>query len=435
MGSNMWLIDRDTDGQRGGRIPLPSPVRAALVRWYSGTGTRADEEIGITLVQQARIGLKWIACDCLEAQALPPILTPAFLSAADTYYLRRLTSTKRSEHRENCPFFRDQTTARITEVRSPLTPTDPPDGFFSVLRPAPEKLAQQPEAELTDDRTRNASIPKLARLLCRLIYASGLNIVPPLVEAPDSPSISSEFAALTSAAGRIEICPGIELARAFWTHAMPLHQNRVYAALRQIARGWPKGFEPQSFLALFSPSFRGSTVDVAGCEPVVLANRVQSPSVRGNLIKGPYLLLAVVGQYPDTHRYAPLRGYAQPIYSGKRFIPVDSEFERVVLKSLLQVQAILDREGIDLLIEKPVFDRITAFGPCKPDFLLEAQSRRTGEVRGIIVEAMGFTSPDYLAAKSVTHPRMRQIAPVVEAWPDEMPTGGFLRRLLEELTG
>src|SRR3546814_15150136 len=48
----MWLIPRNTDGTRAGRIALPAPVREALVRWYVGQGSRADEEAGIMLVQQ-----------------------------------------------------------------------------------------------------------------------------------------------------------------------------------------------------------------------------------------------------------------------------------------------------------------------------------------------------------------------------------------------
>tara|TARA_R110000850_G_scaffold181564_1_gene306959 strand:- start:691 stop:1017 length:327 start_codon:yes stop_codon:yes gene_type:complete len=71
----MWLIARYSNGCGKGRIPLPEAVRNALVRWYIGQGARADEEAGIMLVQQARIGEKWIACDCLPPGEPPPILT------------------------------------------------------------------------------------------------------------------------------------------------------------------------------------------------------------------------------------------------------------------------------------------------------------------------------------------------------------------------
>src|SRR3546814_2633330 len=76
------------------------------------------------LVQQARIAERWIACDCLADGEAPPILTPAFLSEADTYYLRRLTSPKRPEHRTDCPFFREQATNRLSEVRTQDSPAD-----------------------------------------------------------------------------------------------------------------------------------------------------------------------------------------------------------------------------------------------------------------------------------------------------------------------
>jgi hypothetical protein len=416
----MWLIAKHSDGRGCGRIPLPAPVRDALVRWYVGNGSRADEEAGIMLVQKARIGERWIACDCLPSGELPPILTPAFLSEAETYYLRRLTSVKRPEHRADCPFFRDQATNRITEVRNQESPADPPTGYFEVLRPAPEKLSQRPEEDSSDDRTRQASIPRLARLLWRLLALAGLNRCAPLSQDTPGHSISDEFKRLSAAAGRVEIAPGIELGRAFWTHAQAIHSRRLYASLRELSKQWPRGHAPQAFLALFSHQVRGSTIHVTGCEPVILANRVQTPSVRGNIIKGPYLAIVVAGEYPEAHGYAPLRGYAQPILSGRRFIPVDSEFERTVLRALIDLRRSFDRHGIDLLIEKPVFDTITPIGPCRPDFVLEARARATGEIRQIIVEAMGSTEDAYLEAKAVTHPRMAQLASLVTVSPADV---------------
>ncbi len=339
------------------------------------------------------------------------------MSEAETYYLRRLTSAKRPEHRSDCPFFRDQATNRVTEVRSPLNPAEPPAGFFEVPRPAPENLAQRPEEDLTDDPAHKASIPRLARLLWRLIDAADLNRVPPLRDRPIPSSIKDEFKALGQAAAKIEIAPGMELANALWTHAQALHSRQVYASLRRLAKKWPRGHAPQAFLTLFSPAFKGSMIEVPGCDPVRVANRVQSPSTRTNLIKGPYLALVVVGEYPESRGFAPLRAYAQPIYSGRRFVPVDGEFERIVLRRLLEARRRLHTMDIDVAIEKPVFDRLTDLGPCRPDFLVEARSRETGEIRILIIEAVGFDDESYRAAKAVMLPRMEQIAPVLPVTP------------------
>ncbi|MGF7151654.1 hypothetical protein FHS96_005320 [Sphingomonas zeicaulis] len=419
----MWLIDRHSDGLVGWRKALPLELRKALVRWYVGEGTHKDEEAGIVLVQQARIGECWIACDCLPPDKAPPILTPAYLSEAETYYLRRLTGSGRSEHRPECPFFRDHATNRVSEQRSRQTPAAPPAGFFEVIKPAPANLAQRPESDSVDDRTRHASVPRLARLLWRLMNAAGVNHTPPYAEDFPDRSIATEFKALIGAAGQMEIAPAMQLARAFWTHAQPLHSKRIYATLRELGRQWPRDHAPQGFLALYANAFQAETIYAAGSEPVVIANRVQSPSVRGNLIKGPYLVLVVVGQYPEARGFAPLRAYAQPIYSGQRFVPVDSNFEREVYRGLLGVRRDLHRAGVDLAINKPVFDRLTDLGTCRPDFILEARSRSTGEIRQLVVEAMGFATPEYLDAKRVTHPRMERIAPVVAVTPADVESG------------
>lgn len=420
----MWLIDRETNGVGGRRIPLPHPLREALVRWYTGSGSRADEDAGITLVQNARIGAKWIACDCLAAGEPPPILTPAFLSEAETYYLRRLTSAKRPEHREDCPFFRDQITHRLSEIRTRETPANPPEGYFEVLRPAPEKLAQRPEDDATDDRTRHASVPRLARLLWRLIDIAGTNRIPPLADEVEPASIKAEFDALTRAAAKIEIAPSIELSRAFWTHADALHSRRAYAALRQLARRWPRGHAPQGFLAVFSPAIRGHVIEVAGAQELRVANRVQSFSFAGKPVKGPFLVMIVAGEYPEAHGYAPLRAFAQPIYSGRRFIPVNSEFERDVLRALLEARRELAEEGLDIFVEKPVFDHLTPAGPCRPDFLIEARSGTTGDIRQLILEVLEFGEPEVHQRE-----RLRRVAPLLTVTPADRNAAHLVARL------
>ena len=423
----MWLVDRDTDGC-GRRIALPSPLREALVRWYVGAGSPGDEEAGITLVQNARIGAKWIACDCLPDDEPPAILTPAFLSEAETYYLRRLTSGKRPDHRADCPFFRDQVTHRISEVRTRETPASPPDGFFEVLRPAPSKLAQRPERDASDDRTRHASVPRLARLLWRLLDVAGTTRVSPLSDEGEEPSIKREFDALVKAGGKIEMAPGVELSRAFWTHAGALHSKRAYAVLRRLSDAWPSGHAPQAFFALFSHQVTGHIIETADTQPVRVANRVQSPSVRGNPIRGPFLVIVVAGQYPEARGYAPLRAYAQPIYSGQRFVPVNSEFERGLLRELLSARRALYRQGIDVAIEKPVFDLLTPLGTCRPAFLIEARSRVTGEIKRLAIEARSDEDGHQASDMGVSS-RMREIAELLCLTRPDLEAGRVGRKV------
>ena len=418
----MWLVDRQTDGTGGGRIAVPDLLRETLVRWYVGQGSRADEDAAITLVQQARIGARWLACDCLPAGTAPAILTPAFLSEAETYYLRRLTSANRPEHHPDCPFFRDQVTNRLTEVRGAGAAAEPPSGYFAVLKPAPEKLAQRPEEDATDDRTRQGSVPRLARLLWRLLDVTGLNRCEPAGARDPEHSINDEFRRLSLAASRIEVAPGIELGRVLWTHGTALHSRRVQAALHALEDHWPEGHARQGFLILFSGGFRGQAVELAGCDPIRVANRVQSPSTRADPIDGPYLVIIVVGEYPEARGFAPLRAYAQPIYSGHRFLPIETAFERPVLRCLLRAQRQLERADIGFVLQKPVFDRLTPLGACRPDFLLEARSRRTGEIKEIAIEALAG-GPSYLAMKASAGPRLRALMPVLDIRPADVAVG------------
>jgi hypothetical protein len=89
----MWLCPRQTTGQTQ-RTAIPDVLRLALVRWYSGVGSEADHRASVTLVVAARERHQWLACDCLDDGVPPPLISPAYLSIAETYYLRRLTSAR-----------------------------------------------------------------------------------------------------------------------------------------------------------------------------------------------------------------------------------------------------------------------------------------------------------------------------------------------------
>lgn len=426
----MWLVDRGGRGHR--RIPIDPIVRDALVRWYSGKGDYRDEEAGVVLVEQARLGDMWIACDCLSAAAAPPLMTPAYLSEAETFYLRRLTGRGRSEHRLDCPFFHAQSMAGTMAAPDPARPVDRPEGYFSVLKNAPVHLARAPE-DSTGARVRHPHIPRLARLMWRLLDLAGRNQA--LLSPDEGRGIASEFAAIQRVAGQVEVAPGVELGRVLWTHGSALLRRRAYAGIRALSHSWPRGHAPQGFLLLFANEVDGNVVHAAGCEPIEVATRIQRPSIHGSPVAGPYLVLIVVGELPQVKGYAPLRAYAQPIYSGQRFIPVDSDFERTVIRELLRIQHRLDHHDVDSAVTKPLFDIQTPAGNCRPDFIIETFSRQTGESRIAIIEAMGFDTQAYHDAKAITHPRMEHIGPVIDVTENDLCDGLLQTRLFDLITG
>ena len=169
----MWLVPRHSRGLSL-RTDVPVVVRDALVRWYEGEGTDADHRASVTMVVKARTHGQWIACDCLGGETPPPLMSPSYLSEAETYYLRRLTSTrqKRPEHLTDCPFYREQAPQRFREKRSAIPSTiDEPHGLFNAHRLAPEKLAAMPDEEahcFANDLARAAG----AYLYERRMYAT-----------------------------------------------------------------------------------------------------------------------------------------------------------------------------------------------------------------------------------------------------------------------
>lgn len=395
----MWLVPRHSRGLTL-RTPVPDVVREALVRWYQGEGSEADHRASVTMVTKARAHGQWIACSCTGDTEPPPLMSASYLSEAETYYLRRLTSKRqrRPEHAADCPFFREQAPQRFREKRSTEAPViDVPDGLFIAHRLAPEKLAEAPADSEPDDRSRGVTIPRLARLLWQLMDMAHVNEVHPLPTGRGrNMTMASEFARLRQAAMRLEIAPGIPLSAHLYTHIDPYERKAVFARLRKAARTWPEGLAPQAFLALYANDISGTTLFLGQGKELDLKTRVQ---YSGSLIGPPYLVLVVVGEHNPRDGYAALRAFAQPLARTSAFIPVHNHYERKVACDLLDLQYHLRRRGIALGFKRPLFDLPSKIGTVRPDFVLDIHDSTTGELIETALEVIASEDPDYLAAK------------------------------------
>ena len=411
----MWLVPRHSRGLSQ-RTPVPEVVRDALVRWYEGEGSDGDHRASVTMVVKARDHEQWIACDCLGGDDPPPLMSPAFLSEAETYYLRRLTAKrrKRPEHRNDCPFFREQAPQRVREKRSTDPPTiDEPHGLFIAHRLAPEKLSAAPDEAEPDDRSRGVAIPRLARLLWLLMDKSGVNVVEPLPEGRGrDASMAIEFARLRRTAERLTIAPGIPLDRHFYTHIDSYDRKIVFARLRRAAPDWPAGFAPQAFLALYAIDISGTTITLAQGKQLELKTRVQ---YAGSRVGPPYIVLVVVGEHNPRDGYCALRGYAQPIARPSNFVPVHNAWERKTVIQLLDLQYRLRRQGISVGFKRPLFDLASPIGPVRPDFVLDIRDANTGEIVETALEVIASEEPDYLAAKRRQLAALDEIGTVIAA--------------------
>lgn len=397
----MWLCSRQTSGRQKG-FEIPPALHSALVRWYSGEGDEGDHRASVMLVVTARDNQQWLACDCLDADTAPPLMSPAYLSIAETYYLRRLTSGKldRPEHREDCPFHRPQAPGRLRETGiGKLREIGHPDGLFNAHRLTPEKLAQVPDGDEPDDRSRGVAIPRLARLLWLLLERAHLDEIAPLPDAGSHrPSIKEQFAALGHATTGLEIAPGIPLAKHLYFHPRALLSNKIYANLRRSVTTWPTGYAPQAFLVTYASHVRGTKITTADGD-IEIRNRIQYATMNEASVGGPFLTITVIGEHSKAEGYKPLRAYAQPIYAGNRFLAVHSAEERAAVEQLIALQYRLRHEHVMLSGKKPLFDLLTVKGPIRPDLLAAAFDADTGEELDWAVQVISDDRTQYALMK------------------------------------
>ena len=409
----MWLVARGAKTASAGDAVAPA-LADTLRIWYAGEGDPRDEESALLLVRHARSQGLWLACDC-QGERAAPMLSPALLSEADTYYLRRLTGRDRAEHRIDCPFFREQVVTTLKSRRAPARMS--PDGYFAVLKPAPLALAQALDDDARPRDSASHGTPRLAKLLWRLLDLSGRTTIP-AHESGDR-SIAAEFEAIRALAERIEVAPEIALARVLFTHPRDWESRRAFAVLRDLAKTWPRDHEPQAFLLVFARTFHEHSIETSD-GVIDIATRVRHPGTREMPIAGPNLALVAIGNHPDVRGYAAQRAWAQPVFSGQRFVPVDSNFDRDIVDALIAARRILARSGIGLSAAKPLFDAITPEGNVRPSWAVKLENAGTDIT--IILNADGAEPSD-----PERHRTLGFLSPVIDVEP------ATLRLLTENL--
>lgn len=422
----MWLIPKDTSGTTA-RVPVSDGLKAALVRWYTGRGTEADHRASVSLVVTSRENHKWIACDCLGETRTPPLMSPAYLSFQETYYLRRLTS--RPSHDHKCPFHMPQAPQRIRETaKDSLYAIDYPKGLFNAHQKAPEKLAQKPEDTEPDDRSRGVAIPRLGKLLWLLLERAGSNVLrglPP--SGPREGSINEEMKRLKRVSENFEIAPGIKLSDHLYTNAIEYEKLRVHARLREASETWPEAFAPQAFLLLEANAVSSSEI-ITGLGTVEIRNRIQHTGIIKAEVQPPFLVLAVVGEHSKKEGYRALRAYAQPVFTGNQFIPTERDHDREVLSQIQKAQYQLRRSHVRMAAKKILFDIPTEHGTARPDFLIALLNDETGEELKFALQVLQSRDQRYLELRGIERERLKELGPVISMHVEEITADALSHR-------
>lgn len=96
--------------------------------------------------------------------------------------------------------------------------------------------------------------------------------------------------------------------------------------------------------------------------------------------------------------------YLHPCVALGKWMLVDSNYERQALDQIERACAYLEMKGFRCTIEKPVFDwRDTG---ARPDFVVRSSGQ--GESYTLVVETMGFNTPEYVEQKRETMRKLSQ---------------------------
>lgn len=403
----------------------------ALRAWYGHSASSEDERIALAVIRQAKAMDGWIECDCL-AGGQQALLAP--IRQERTFTLRRLTphaadpsrNPDRPNHAQTCLFHVDRDASPPLSDRgfrlNPLPRTN--TSYVDALPAIPTRLANVADNEqrLPEERTDRPS--RLGAVLWRLLDQAGINVIPPLQDAPRF-TLNDQLAKLRATARELRVLRTwtFNALLSTWADDYRNTKSRWQRLLDTSRPDWPKTERRTGFMLLFSPSVSASVIfPASSSHPIDVLAKVRQPLRGDPANRGPFLaLLNADFQDDDDGPARAVQAYAQPIYNADTLFPVESGFEREVSHLLFWLQQSLLEAAPDLAITvtKPLFAIETPLGPCRPDFLVDAAVNGNHVIR-LLVEALGMDTEEYRAAKARTIPRMRHLGPVFEITPGDL---------------
>ena len=145
-------------------------------------------------------------------------------------------------------------------------------------------------------------------------------------------------------------------------------------------------------------------------KPIKISNRIYRSSGRFSARTSPFMaFILIIDSIETPNFYQPFDAFVVPCYSEKTFIPVDSYYEREVLKRLFALQFEWTQKGGALEIIKPLFDIEidSEINGVLPDFILRTPEKQ------LIIEVNGSHEPEYLQRKKQVHEKMSKLGTVL----------------------
>lgn len=356
----------------------------------------------------------WVQCDCVAQSNKPLFIFKR--SPKGKLFLSRLTD--RAQHLDYCVFKENDTKhSNKTNLDKVYRPVLEQKGALNLLNQRADGIsAGLPANSLNTGSSKSyATRPthKLARALYLILEQGGFNHFNPANK-------------LTLDKAYDQATKGIELAA---NHHLSNYFGKNIKKLVDIANSlrntndWPKNMPKQGLILTKVKSFNGNTLQVIHPHhpkdknpeiiPVEIHNRIYQWSGRYSERTAPYMALILVTDLTTKPGFfIPFSAFLMPCYSEKSNMPVDSYYERIVLKSLYKLAFEYAKTNQPVEIIKPVKDYSVTDNSGQLQYVLPDFIMKRGDIT-LIVEVNGSHEPEYLERKKRTHGYMKQLGKVL----------------------
>ena len=395
--------------------------------WGEGRSASADEvRIAGDVISDMDDKGFYLECDCLPSGS-----SQAWNCEVRKTFLRRGKTAP--EHDRQCPLFHlrqrapDRAGADSEEERAiaPLVPVDINDIFSHKVTQG--KQGGSEERHGRRRRTRLKPVPSLGRVLFTLLHDAGINTMA-LLPVPSTPGLPAVLSTLSSHIKSLTFKNGVTGSHVITTDTSlsPEAQERMMCYLENDKLKWEGGRNREFFMIGYSETLEENKVifKLSGKElpPIISAKPIKTfgESITNIGTKAPYWVILRFRRGDNGIVYCD-EGYAHCAFKKHNPIPVDSERERATLKTIERageyVRSQNTKAGKPLptvtvqkpLFTKPVAGEETGTMEVHPDFLIEIMPAGTHLPVNLVVETMGYDSPDYMERKHKTHPGMKQL--------------------------
>ena len=318
----------------------------------------------------------WITCNCNKNALL------VICSLNHNIYIR---SKKISDHHPDCFFARNQAKFSKDIIKSAKYNKIKKFRLYSNVTNITSS-----DQDLEHKQSKSYSLSKLGQILYTIIDDADINTIIPKQQK----SIITQLTDITRAFQDPEkkIYRHILIGKFYRYVLTQNYLEKSKETLVKAEKWFPASVKPFLLFSSIATSVKSHSFTTKKAQPTYqVVNEISLPSPRINLVKSaPYFVLTAA--ILDSENNIILKdAFAMPIFSEKLLIPVESNYERTILKIILKVSS----NYTDVYIHKPLFDTITDDNKrFRPDFVITIAAKH------IFIEVLGTNDREYLRHKN-----------------------------------